>query len=565
MLFLILFSFFTSSLTVSSTQIKNKSNLKKVCDNNICTIEKNDIDSGETLIPPQSFKLKNKDLLALNPLKYREDISDSFGNKIMPFSIKVLSNDIWIGGRIYKEGSWDAYICLFEEENNDLELRWYKTFDYYGYDETIRDFVFEGGSIFAVGHSTKGNNRLILLKYDAYNGDFEDGKIMGTSSQPKVGTAISKYNGDIYIVGSREYEDGLYRVIINKFTTDLDYEWGYYLNPFEEGPEYGYNFDLYNGKAYITGVCHYVGHEFQLYPFMIKFNVNSEKITWSNTYGMAWWSQVSQSCVCYGNKIYYTAIDMGKAASMDIMFSYIRESDGWEDGTVDRYWGDYYDDDLSYDIIERNGRFYTAGSTESYGTKAFDAVLIKTDGSFNVKWYEKWGGSSDEEAYAAFSYGSNIFTTGYTKSYGSASISGFILKYSDSGSLLWSHTWSQENGAPDKPNKPSGKTDGAAGNTYRYSTSTTDPDGDNVYYWFDWGDGTNSGWKGPYESGDTCTAGHYWEYGNYKIRVRAKDDYGGISEWSGEKSISMPKTKTIELLSILKSTKIKNFLSILFQ
>ena len=80
-----------------------------------------------------------------------------------------------------------------------------------------------------------------------------------------------------------------------------------------------------------------------------------------------------------------------------------------------------------------------------------------------------------------------------------------------------------DNQAPEKPETPDGPSSGNAGTEYTYSTSTSDPDGDQVYYWFDWDDGTNSGWIGPKESGDEISATHKWSRpDNYKIRVKAK-------------------------------------------
>jgi hypothetical protein len=60
-----------------------------------------------------------------------------------------------------------------------------------------------------------------------------------------------------------------------------------------------------------------------------------------------------------------------------------------------------------------------------------------------------------------------------------------------------------------------------------------DPDGDDILYMFDWGDGTNSGWLGPYASGITITASHKWtSSGIYLVKVKAKDIYGSESGWS---------------------------------
>ncbi|MCX6662531.1 MAG: M20/M25/M40 family metallo-hydrolase, partial [Euryarchaeota archaeon] len=42
---------------------------------------------------------------------------------------------------------------------------------------------------------------------------------------------------------------------------------------------------------------------------------------------------------------------------------------------------------------------------------------------------------------------------------------------------------------------------GVINEMYTYNAVTTEPDGENIYYFFDWGDGSNSGWLGPYNSG----------------------------------------------------------------
>jgi hypothetical protein len=548
-----------------SVQSNNIDEIKTNPIDRICTYDKEEaIRIHNTEYPKKTINLDDSDIMALNPLKYKigPETNEMFGSKTMPFCLVANSNKLWVGGRAYIDGTWDTYVCMFSLSGSEPELIWHRTLDYEGYDDTIRGIVYNSGYIYVVGHSTMGNNRLLLLKYDSDTGEYITGIASGSNSNPTVGTAIKYYNGYLYASGSKKHDDGIYRVTIRKYSTNFDYKWGYYLNPFEGGPEYGYDMDLYDGHAYITGVCNYVGHEFQLYPFMVKFNVNSEKSSWQKSYGMAWWSQVAQSCVRSGSKIYYTGIDMGMQDSMDIMHAYIRDSDGWQDGTVDRYWGDYYDDDLGYDLIEHDGYLYTAGSTESYSAKAFDAVLLKTDKSFKQKWYELWGGSNDEEAYAVYEYNGNIYTTGYTKSYGSASISAFLLKYSTSGSKSWDVVWCYENHPPNKPGTPSGTSSGSAGSTYSYSTSTTDMEGDDIYYWFDWGDNTNSGWVGPYSSGETAKKSHSWSYGSYTIKVKAKDSNGEQSEWSGYKSISMPKIKVSVLL---KNLQIYKFLSILIR
>jgi hypothetical protein len=99
----------------------------------------------------------------------------------------------------------------------------------------------------------------------------------------------------------------------------------------------------------------------------------------------------------------------------------------------------------------------------------------------------------------------------------------------------------QQNLPPNKPNTPSGTASGKIKTVYTYTTSTTDPNNDQVYYMWDWGDGTQSGWLGPYTSGVTTDTTHTWTVkGSYSIKVKAKDIFGAESPWSDPLPIKMP-------------------------
>lgn len=85
------------------------------------------------------------------------------------------------------------------------------------------------------------------------------------------------------------------------------------------------------------------------------------------------------------------------------------------------------------------------------------------------------------------------------------------------------------------PSKPiiSGPTTGVEGEEYEFTFITTDPEGDDVYYFIEWGDDTNSGWIGPYTSGEEAKVTHTWALeGYYEIRALAKDVYEVKSTWS---------------------------------
>lgn len=96
--------------------------------------------------------------------------------------------------------------------------------------------------------------------------------------------------------------------------------------------------------------------------------------------------------------------------------------------------------------------------------------------------------------------------------------------YVGAGENGYIYAFGTPNEPPEKPSIPDGPTEGIVDVEYTFNTSTTDPEGDDIYYLFDWGDGTNSDWQGPYASGAIVNASHMWtEAGDYEIRVKAHD------------------------------------------
>jgi len=85
---------------------------------------------------------------------------------------------------------------------------------------------------------------------------------------------------------------------------------------------------------------------------------------------------------------------------------------------------------------------------------------------------------------------------------------------------------------------------------YEYKLTSTDPDGDQIAYYVDWGDGTNSGWTAFYNSGDEASVKHTWAAkGTYTVKGKAKDVYGAESDWT-TLQVKVPRTIAINSLFI---------------
>ena len=116
-----------------------------------------------------------------------------------------------------------------------------------------------------------------------------------------------------------------------------------------------------------------------------------------------------------------------------------------------------------------------------------------------------------------------------------------------------------------------GPSQGGNGIPFNFSVVASDPQGGQVYYKWDWGDGNVTEWLGPFNSNVTTTETYAWVHdGNYSIRVKARDIGGGESNWSEIHPISIAEqvnfsniklgTIYIKLFSFNRSFIYSNFL-----
>jgi hypothetical protein len=155
-------------------------------------------------------------------------------------------------------------------------------------------------------------------------------------------------------------------------------------------------------------------------------------------------------------------------------------------------------------------------------------------------------------ALCAISFQGKLLGNGYTDANGHAVIT-FYAPVNVSGTVqlvvtafnampyMADITTGYPNLPPETPATPTGRAVGQAGIKYFYSTHTTDPEQDTVFYMWDWGDGNISAWIGPFASGTITTAQKSWAAkGTYSVKVKAKDVNGHESNWSDPLIVTMP-------------------------
>jgi hypothetical protein len=141
------------------------------------------------------------------------------------------------------------------------------------------------------------------------------------------------------------------------------------------------------------------------------------------------------------------------------------------------------------------------------------------------------------------------FTTEYIA--GTATLYGIIQGTSPIDDYLFGYEIAITNPPPETPTKPSGPTTGQTGKEYTFTTSSTDPDEEDIYIKFDWGDETYSDWLGPYPSGTTVSGKNIWTTaGTYEVKAKAKDIVGGESEWSEPHTITIEELPDLQIRNI---------------
>ena len=101
------------------------------------------------------------------------------------------------------------------------------------------------------------------------------------------------------------------------------------------------------------------------------------------------------------------------------------------------------------------------------------------------------------------------------------------------------------NDAPSIP-EINGPNHGPIGMELEWTFVSTDPEGDNITYYIDFGDSCGGAkYHGPYPSGEEITVAHKYTYeSNFIIAALAIDSEGGESDW-GYFEVSIPRNRVI--------------------
>jgi len=475
----------------------------------------------------QSLQMKKEMNLPIGGSGPQEEWNKTFGGINDEYALfntleQASNNEFLIFAQTYSFGSGGADIW-FLRTDSDGNLLLNRT--YGGVNDEWPGRILEtsdGGYIFTGTTFSfgAGGSDLWLVKTDA-DGNIQWEKTFGGSGNEWGSHLFLTSDNGFFIAGrtdssgAGEYDnwfiktDGNGNIIWQKTLGGAGSEWlGFMIQTIDGG---------YASIGY-TSDARFTNFDMQL----IKMDANANEV-WSRTYDNKKLDMGHGVCQCSDGGYMLVGLTMDSWTGNGDIF--VVKTDNMGNKLWSKKLGAEYHDVGNTIIQTFDDNYLLTGSLDS------DLCLIKMNEEGDILSSYKIGGNGDDSGGDIIKLaGDDYIVLGHTDSFGHGGYDAWLLKLS----IL-------ENNPPYKPSKPSGQSSGNANDEYSYTTSTIDLDGDQIFYLWDWGDGTTSEWCGPYASNEKCNASHTWiSKGDYDIKVKAKDTSGAESAWSDPLPITMP-------------------------
>lgn len=182
------------------------------------------------------------------------------------------------------------------------------------------------------------------------------------------------------------------------------------------------------------------------------------------------------------------------------------------------------------------------GATSVDVNKAVSWTGGDPDPTHDTVTYDVYFGTTSTPPKVVSNQSSNSYAPGtlaYSKEYYWQIVAWDNHGASSAGPVWHFTTTNAPNNPPSAPTI-TGPASGKANTNYSYTFTATDPDGDTLQYYIDWGDGTTTNWVGPYNSGAPVVLGHTWTVkGTFTITGKARDQHGAEGP-TGTLTVTMP-------------------------
>lgn len=191
---------------------------------------------------------------------------------------------------------------------------------------------------------------------------------------------------------------------------------------------------LSDGNFLVAGSSDSFSENGDLDFYLIKISPDGKKI-WSKTFGGERDEEALDAVAVGGGKALIVGYTESFGHGNKDIYLLLIDKNGKE------IWSKYLggeDDDIGNAVTLAKDGFYVAGATESFNSVGKDFFLIKYDTKAKIKFVKRYGGDDDDEfkSIVATPDGGCV-AAGYTKSFESKHSDIDIIRYSNSGKMLW--------------------------------------------------------------------------------------------------------------------------------
>ena len=245
---------------------------------------------------------------------------------------------------------------------------------------------------------------------------------------------------NVYITGyTNSFDNGTTQIFLLKYTGvgDLQFSemWGGGRN------DYGYGVAADNlGNVYVVGTTNSLGAG-SSDAVLLKYD-SSGNLLYQKTWGGTQNDYGTGVAVDAGGYVYVTGYTYSLGPTPGIPSVFLLKYDPSGNLLFQKTWGGTKNDFATGIAVDLDGNVYVVGYTKSYSITPGvpSAFLLKFDQSGNLLFMKVWGGNRGDFAYGvAVDTAENVYVTGYTYSFGpnTQGTNFFILKYDSSGDLLY--------------------------------------------------------------------------------------------------------------------------------
>jgi len=451
----------------------------------------------------------------------------------------------------------DAF--LLKTDSNGFE-QWHKTFSSTDDGCSVQQTTDGGYILLGLNVINDTNYDLILIKTNS-NGLVQWEKTYGgLEIDYSISVRQTTDSGYIILGDTNSYGAGNYDIWLIKVDNYGNTLWNRTFGGNEE--DYGADVQQTTDGGYIiTGETYSYANPVDVW--LIKTDGNGTKL-WDKIYGDIWYDHShSVDETADGGFIIAGQIQAPSSSTYD---AYLIKTD--ENGVKewDTNFGGSGHDCAEFVQQTTDGQYILIGWTFSYGANpgvSADVWLFKTANHppiANYSWTPKkpnpgqvitFRASSSEDPDGIITLyewdwnNDSVYEESYSSSTAthSWSIAGnyqVTLRVTDNNGATGTITKTISINQPPNPPTITGPVKGKVRVDTYYNFTTTDPNSDDVYYFIEWGDETNSSWIGTWPSEDIVIISHTWsKKGTYTIKAKAKDTSGLESDW-GQLSVTMP-------------------------